>query len=125
MSFKLKLFLLFLSVILITSLAVLYLNKKNPYDQTSNSYKYGVSSEIDNAISKAQELYREKKENGEDLSSGPCLSNDLMPGWVADIAHNPRIASDNLPQNQCAAYLEGRAKHFVELDLDGKLIRVH
>jgi hypothetical protein len=59
----------------------------------------------------------------EDLSAGPCLSNNLIPDWVADIAHNPRQAVDDLPANQCSAYREGQAHHFVELDLDGNLIR--
>ena len=52
-----------------------------------------------------------------------CLSNFLISGWVLDIAHNPREAIDDLPQNQCSAYLSGQAKHFVELDLNGDLIR--
>lgn len=80
-------------------------------------------AEIDTAINQAQLVYRDRKMGGEDFSKGPCLSNALMPNWVLDIAHSPRQPIDDLPQNQCPAYLEGRAKHFVELDLDGNLIR--
>ncbi len=80
-------------------------------------------SDIDIAVNQAKYLYQMKRSQNEDLSNGPCISNALMPDWVADIAHSPREAKDNLPENQCPAYLEGRARHFVELDLEGNLIR--
>ncbi len=77
----------------------------------------------DLAIAKAKELWREKLYQEEDLSAGPCLSDSLIPGWVADIAHDPRQEVDNQAENQCAAYRNGTAKHFVELDPQGNLIR--
>lgn len=77
----------------------------------------------DLAIAKAQELYRAALYEGTDFSDGPCLSDDLMDGWVADIAHDPRQAVDDDPANQCEAYLNGTADHFVELNTDGELIR--
>lgn len=79
--------------------------------------------EIETAINQAKFLYHQRKESSEDFSKGPCLSNALMPGWVVDIAHRPRLPIDDLPENQCAAYREGRAAHFVELDTEGNLIR--
>ncbi|XOU94117.1 MAG: hypothetical protein ACNFW9_04700 [Candidatus Kerfeldbacteria bacterium] len=81
------------------------------------------NTDHDLAIIKAKELYRIAFYNGDDFSSGPCLSNAVIPGWVADIAHNPRQAIDDQPANQCSAFLDGTAKHFVELDLSGELIR--
>lgn len=78
---------------------------------------------VDTAINQAKHIYRQEKEKGRDFSSGPCLSDALLPDWVVDLAHNPRISIDNLPQNQCPGYFEKRAHHFVELDLDGNLIR--
>lgn len=78
-------------------------------------------SEIDTAVNQARFLYQQRK--GEDLSKGPCLSNALMPGWVVDIVHNPRLTIDDLPENQCSAYIEGKLKHFVELDTEGNLIK--
>lgn len=126
MSFKVRLFLGTLLLILAISSAILYINRKESvYDQTSATYKPGVFSEVDKAVSQAQALYQQKKKEGMDFSSGPCLSNDLMKGWVVDLVHNPRIAADDLAKNQCQAYLEGRATHFVELDLNGNLVRVH
>lgn len=126
MSFQTSLFIA--TLLFITSISVLILvvnNKSNSFDQTGRTYVRGASSEVDQAVSTAQTLYRQKKKEGVDFSNGPCLTNDLLPGWVADVVHNPRTAVDNLPQNQCQAYLEGRAKHFVELDTLGNLVRVH
>lgn len=80
-------------------------------------------TEQETAINQAKLLYKHTKEKGQDLSDGPCLSNALMRGWVLDIVHNPRQPIDDSPENQCPGYLEGRAKHFVELDLDGNLIK--
>lgn len=82
-----------------------------------------TKSDIDIAVNQAKYLHQMKKSQGEDLSSGPCISNALMPDWVADVAHSPRQTIDDLAANQCPAYLEGRARHFVELDLEGNLIK--
>lgn len=90
---------------------------------TLNSSKQLKKSDIDTAVNQAKYLYQMRMERSEDLSGGPCLSNALMPDWVADIAHSPRQEIDDLPANQCPAYLEGRAHHFVELDPNGNLIR--
>lgn len=81
-------------------------------------------AEEDLAIVKAQELCNVKLAEGEDLSNGPCISEDLMSGWVADIAHDPRQEVDDDPANQCQNYGEGKASHFVELDLNCKLIKL-
>lgn len=81
------------------------------------------NTDKDLAVAKAQELWRIQFQMEEDLSSGPCLSNNLIPDWVGDIAHNPRTAADDLPENQCSAYRAGTAHHFVELDQAGNLIR--
>jgi len=85
---------------------------------------------MEKVLERAYEIYALKKKEGADFSSGPCISEDLFPEatrpedkWVVDIAHNPREAIDNLEENQCANFREGRAKHFVELDLDGVLIK--
>lgn len=80
-------------------------------------------SDRERAIQMAQELYREMKTQGVDMSIGPCLSEEVLPDWCADVAHSPRQAIDDMPQNQCQSYLSGRVHHFVELDPDGNLIR--
>lgn len=75
------------------------------------------------AIRRAKELFAHRKAAGTDFSNGPCLSEEIMPDWCVDVAHNPRQAVDNFPDNQCQSYREGRVHHFVELDTDGNLIR--
>jgi len=62
---------------------------------------------------------------GSDLSSGPCLGGPLVgiPDWVCDVAHNPRQKIDNDPENQCLAFRQKKAKHFVEVDPDCNFIR--
>lgn len=118
MTRNIKLLVIVLFVITGVSLFTVLVNKRE------SSYKRGVSVEFDRAVNQAQALFQQKKRMGEDFSLGPCLTNDLMTGWVVDIVHNPRVAIDNEVRNQCQAYLEGRAKHFVELDLTGNVVRV-
>ncbi|HET9214187.1 MAG TPA: hypothetical protein VFN93_05495 [Gaiellaceae bacterium] len=57
-----------------------------------------------------------------DFAAGPCLGV-VVEGWVADVAHDPREAVDDRPENQCEAYRSGEADHFVELDPAGQVIR--
>ncbi len=65
-----------------------------------------------------------------DLSNGPCISDiysDLWHhnDWVCDVAHYPRQNIDNLPENQCQQYRQGKAHHFVEVDENCNLIRYY
>ncbi|MBI2019419.1 hypothetical protein HYS95_01980 [Candidatus Daviesbacteria bacterium] len=103
------------TVIILTAFFTLYFNRDT--EETLSK------SEIDTVTNQAKFLYRQRKERGEDFSSGPCLSNSVMQNWVADIVHKPRIPADDLPQNMCPAFLEGRAQHFVELDKEGNFVR--
>ena len=112
---KLYLVLLSLAVIIITSYLILKLN--------ASMVQPVRKSELETAINQAKHFYNQKKSLGEDISNGPCLSNALIPNWAADIVHSPRTKQDDLPENQCPAFLEGRAEHFVELDLEGNLVR--
>ena len=70
----------------------------------------------------AKQAYERAQARGTDMSLGPCLGV-IKPGWVADVAHDPRQDVDDEPENQCAAYRDGDAEHFVELDPDGNFIR--
>lgn len=83
-----------------------------------------LQADKDIAIAKAKTIFTQKVVEGVDLTNGPCLSNNLIPDWVFDIVHNPRQSVDNLPENQCQAYREGTAHHFVEMDQNGNLIEV-
>ncbi len=67
-------------------------------------------------------LCKTYRNNGTDLSSGPCLSGNIIPDWVCDVAHSPRQSVDNLEENQCPEYGKS-AHHFVEVNPECKLIR--
>ncbi|MCL5265399.1 MAG: hypothetical protein M1343_09465 [Chloroflexi bacterium] len=77
----------------------------------------------DQAIRLARDLYEKKKREGFDFSNGPCLSEEIVPDWCVDVVHVPRQPVDNRPENQCQWYRAGQVHHFVELDLDGNLVR--
>lgn len=112
---KLQLFILALTVIIITAIATIIFSK--PQDKLSKT-------EIETATNQANMLYRQRKMLGESFILGPCLSNALMDDWVVDIVHNPRMPIDDLPENQCPSFREGRAKHAIELDLEGRVVGV-
>ena len=77
----------------------------------------------DDRIARAQQLYRQKKEMGVSMDTGPCLGT-LEADWVVDVAHMPRAAADDQPANQCAAYRDGTAQHFIELTPEGDFLRL-
>ncbi len=77
----------------------------------------------DAAIAAAKALFIKSEANGLDLTNGPCITNNLIADWVVDVVHNPRTAVDDQPENQCSAYRNGTAHHFVELDLNGQFVR--
>ena len=97
--------------------------KKDAKENVKESIKEGASGAIDKifesdeeeAIAKAKEQYEILKSQGLEMSNGPCLSNEIIPDWVADVAHDPREDIDDLPENQCPAY-GINASHFVEVD---------
>ncbi len=78
-------------------------------------------SAVQTCVAKCQQVVA----SGVDISAGPCLSNDIAPDWVCDMVHNPRIPTDNLPDNQCSAFVKGSARHFVEVDMNCTVVRVY
>ncbi|RLG21460.1 hypothetical protein DRN74_02780 [Candidatus Micrarchaeota archaeon] len=82
-------------------------------------------SQKEMAVIACESLCREVK-GDIDFNRGPCLSDKYafaVRDWVCDIAHNPRSYIDNMPENQCRDFREGKAHHFVELDENCQLIR--
>ncbi|MBU2638049.1 MAG: hypothetical protein KJ955_03685 [Nanoarchaeota archaeon] len=58
------------------------------------------------------------------LGNGPCLLNPIEnTEWVCDVAHMPRQDIDNQVENQCSAFREGTAKHFIEVNENCELIK--
>jgi hypothetical protein len=82
-------------------------------------------SDSEKAVDEAQAAFRQVQASGQDLTSGPCISESLpgLSDWVADVAHDPRQDVDDEPQNQCQRYRDGEAHHFIELSPTGQLIR--
>ncbi len=74
------------------------------------------------AFKNALNLYIQKKQEGIDMSSGPCLGM-VAENWVLDIAHSPRQPVDDKVENQCEDFVTGKAEHFIEFDPNGQLIR--
>jgi len=62
---------------------------------------------------------------GGNFTNGPCLMDyfETFPGWVCDLVHSPRNEIDDNPQFQCPSYVQGRASHFVEVDMDCRIVR--
>jgi hypothetical protein len=81
------------------------------------------ASEKNLAIAQAKIIFQQQLALGNDFSHGPCLSERIIDDWAVDIAHVPRTDEDNQPENQCQSYRKGTTHHFVELDLEGNLIR--
>jgi hypothetical protein len=77
-------------------------------------------TEQQQAIDCANEVYKKAKELA--VLDSQCLGTCV--GYAIDIVHVPRIASDNLAENQCADYKDGKVSHFIELDKDGNVVRV-
>jgi hypothetical protein len=82
----------------------------------------GGAEADERTIQLAKEAYERAKAQGVDMSRGPCLGM-IQPGWVADVAHDPRQPEDDDPANQCEEYRSGEADHFVELTPEGEFIR--
>ena len=133
-----KTFLIIAAIILLSVLSVWWIlfrtppgTQKSPAEQAFDiasglwAIEKKVQADKDLAVIRAKEIFKQKLLEETDLSSGPCLSEDLIPGWVVDIAHSPREPQDDLPENQCRSYREGRAQHFVELDPYGNVIRIY
>jgi len=85
-----------------------------------------LQSDEQKARQACQDLCSQARAAGTPLASGPCLGRLSAAGlddWVCDVAHDPRRPVDNLAENQCSAYREGLAKHFVEVDEDCNAFR--
>lgn len=113
---------LFAFVLTVIVIASVFIYAQKP--RGTGEYRAGDWSEADRAVNLAKSVFLSRRALGETFDSGQCLSDALMPGWVADIVHKPRQAVDDLPENQCSSFRQGRSIHFVELDPQGIIVRV-
>lgn len=89
----------------------------------AGAIKQKLQADRDLAIANARTIFNQEQTQGRDFTNGPCLSENLINDWVLDIVHDPRQPVDNKLENQCAAYRSGKARHFVEMDLKGNVVR--
>jgi hypothetical protein len=86
-----------------------------------------TSFQRDLAIAACENICNDLLDEGIDLSLGPCLSDNNanwdVTDWVCDVAHSPRLEVDDSSENQCSAYRDGQAHHFVEVNESCELIR--
>ncbi len=73
------------------------------------------------ALECALNLYNENKNSGMNFSS-QCLGT--CGNYAVDIVHIPRNNEDNLAENQCSEFREGRTSRFIELDKNGMIVRI-
>ena len=66
-------------------------------------------------------LYNEKNQEGMEFNS-QCLGT--CEDFAVDIVNAPRTSEDNKIENQCQDYRNGIAKHFIELDKNGEIVRI-
>ena len=121
-----------ITILVVGIAAFLYLDARNKEQQKKNAEqasevsataaaKAVFEADKDTQVTYAKSLYEQAKTAGYSFASGPCLSNGK--DWVVDVVHNPRQPVDDDPTYQCASFVSGVAKHFVELDVDGNLVR--
>jgi len=89
--------------------------------------KHGNPREIPNyvldqqqVVSCALNLY---KDNETKINfSSQCLGT--CGDYAIDIVHVPRISEDNLIENQCSDFSDGKVSQFIELDKNGEIVRI-
>jgi len=69
------------------------------------------------AVNCAFTLYGNASASGIDFNS-QCLGT--CESYAVDIVHTPRTTEDDVPENQCSDYLNGKLNHFIELNSIGK-----
>jgi len=73
------------------------------------------------AIEESSRIYTLKKSDGINFSS-QCLGS--TGDYAVDIVNVPRTTQDDLIENQCEDYFNGKVGHFIELDKQGNIVRV-
>lgn len=94
-------------------------------DTVISRFRQTAVDEIGNrrfAVTRAQVLFKERVARGDNLSAGPCLAEDLILNWSADIVHQPRVAADDYDVNRCRNHISGATKHLVEITEDGFIV---
>jgi len=78
-------------------------------------------TEQQDAMGCAGGLYENAKNEGMEFNS-QCLGT--CGNYSVDIVNVPRTNDDNLPENQCTDFRDGKTMHFIELDKNSEIVRV-
>lgn len=78
----------------------------------------------EDAEKKCVELCRAELSRGNLLETGPCLSEEIMPGWACDVVHSPRVSFlDDHKDNMCKNISAGKTKYVVEVTKTCALVK--
>jgi len=69
----------------------------------------------------ANTLYDGAKSNETNFNS-QCLGK--CENYSVDVVHVPRTDEDNKIENQCSDFRSGITKHFIEIDKNGRIVRI-
>jgi len=118
-----------ISAIILTVLILRIISKEDNWIKQPNGIyvKHGNPSSMPEEVKQQKEiiacannLYAQAKEKM-NLSS-QCLGK--CGDYSIDIIHNPRTEEDNLMENKCQDYINKITNHFLELDKNGKIIKI-
>jgi len=78
---------------------------------------------VEDVVQYGQAIWTKLRADGVDLAAGPCLDDgERYPGWAIDLVRGERI--DNLPENRCPSFEDGKASRLIELSLSGDVVRI-
>ena len=120
----------FILIIIIAISLLYFFNHKKTREIVDNTFDYfyekyvGVVSNKSLALVKAKAVFDEAISEGRDLSSGPCLAEQILIDWSVDIVHVPRQESDDLLENMCKNYITGKTRRLIEMDEWGNIVNI-
>jgi len=117
-----------LTIAIIAFIAYLvYVPQGSDQPQSSIESMINAKSEAEETIAKSKCLdlcnIQTLELSESEFAPGPCLSGQIIPDWVCDVAHSPRQEVDNDPANQCPEFKSGQAHHFIEVDVNCQFIK--
>ncbi len=109
-------FVVIILLVLISGIIFIFLDSEKKTEKINNRELSDSES-----VQCALQLYQQKKAEGMNFFS-QCLGTCW--NYAVDIVHIPRSNEDNFEQNQCRDSREGKVSRFIELDLNGNIVRI-
>jgi hypothetical protein len=118
--------------IIVFAIVIIFLIRSPEDDWIKDSrgvwIKHGVPSSIPNYVSEQQQIIScalnlyDGEKNKNITFNNQCLGT--CGDYAIDIVHSPRTSEDDLPENQCDDYKNGKVGHFLELDKNEEVVRI-